>query len=88
MIEAVENHNPEVIIIDEIGREREAAAAPINERGVQLIGTAHGRTLENLCSTRPSGIWSVASRVLRFLTMKHADAVRKNSVGTACAGDV
>lgn len=49
MIEAVENHNPEVIIIDEIGREREAAAArTINERGVQLIGTAHGNTLENL----------------------------------------
>jgi stage III sporulation protein SpoIIIAA len=49
MIEAVENHNPEVIIIDEIGREREAAAArTINERAVQLIGTAHGNTLENL----------------------------------------
>ncbi len=49
MIEAVENHNPEVIIIDEIGREREATAArTINERGVQLIGTAHGKTLENL----------------------------------------
>lgn len=49
MIEAVENHNPEVIIIDEIGREREAAAArTINERGVQLIGTAHGNELENL----------------------------------------
>ena len=49
MIEAVENHNPEVIIIDEIGREQEAAAArTIAERGVQLIGTAHGHTLENL----------------------------------------
>ncbi len=49
MIEAVENHNPEVIVIDEIGREQEAAAArTINERGVQLIGTAHGNTLENL----------------------------------------
>lgn len=49
MIEAVENHNPEVIVIDEIGREQEATAArTINERGVQLIGTAHGRTLENL----------------------------------------
>lgn len=49
MIEAVENHNPEVIVIDEIGRQQEAAAArTINERGVQLIGTAHGRTLENL----------------------------------------
>jgi stage III sporulation protein SpoIIIAA len=49
MIEAVENHNPEVIVIDEIGREQEAQAArTIAERGVQLIGTAHGRTLENL----------------------------------------
>ncbi|OGO62533.1 MAG: AAA family ATPase [Chloroflexi bacterium RBG_19FT_COMBO_55_16] len=49
MIEAVENHNPEVIVIDEIGRELEAEAArTIAERGVQLIGTAHGNTLENL----------------------------------------
>jgi hypothetical protein len=49
MIEAVENHMPEVIIIDEIGRELEAAAArTIAERGVQLIGTAHGNSLENL----------------------------------------
>ena len=49
MIEAVENHMPEVIVIDEIGREQEAAAArTIAERGVQLVGTAHGITLENL----------------------------------------
>ena len=49
MIEAVENHMPEVIIIDEIGTELEAQAArTIAERGVQLIGTAHGNTLENL----------------------------------------
>ncbi len=49
MIEAVENHNPEVIVIDEIGRELEAVAArTIAERGVQLVGTAHGNTLENL----------------------------------------
>jgi stage III sporulation protein SpoIIIAA len=49
MIEAVENHNPETIVIDEIGRELEAQAArTIAERGVQLIGTAHGRSLENL----------------------------------------
>jgi stage III sporulation protein SpoIIIAA len=49
MIEAVENHMPEVIIIDEIGTELEALAArTIAERGVQLIGTAHGNTLENL----------------------------------------
>ncbi len=49
MIEAVENHMPEVIVIDEIGNEAEAnAARTIAERGVQLIGTAHGQTLENL----------------------------------------
>ena len=49
MIEAVENHMPEVIIIDEIGTELEAMAArTIAERGVQLVGTAHGNQLENL----------------------------------------
>ncbi|MEX0710020.1 MAG: R3H domain-containing nucleic acid-binding protein [Chloroflexota bacterium] len=49
MIEGVENHMPEVIIIDEIGTELEAAAArTIAERGVQLVGTAHGNTLDNL----------------------------------------
>ena len=49
MIEAVENHMPQVIVIDEIGTELEAAAArTIAERGVQLIGTAHGNTLDNL----------------------------------------
>ncbi|MCE2404933.1 MAG: AAA family ATPase [Dehalococcoidia bacterium] len=49
MIEAVENHMPEVIIIDEMGTELEAVAArTIAERGVQLIATAHGNTLDNL----------------------------------------
>ncbi len=49
MIEAVENHMPEVIIIDEIGTSLEAEAArTIAERGVQLVGTAHGNSLENL----------------------------------------
>ncbi|MBX9690955.1 MAG: AAA family ATPase [Cyanobacteria bacterium] len=49
MIEAVENHTPEVIIIDEIGTEQESQAArTIAERGVMLIGTAHGNALENL----------------------------------------
>ncbi len=49
MIEAVENHMPEVIVIDEIGTELEAQAArTIAERGVQLIGTAHGNNLDNL----------------------------------------
>ena len=49
MIEAVENHMPQVIVIDEIGTELEASAArTIAERGVQLIGTAHGNNLDNL----------------------------------------
>ncbi len=49
MIEAVENHMPEVIVIDEIGTELEAMAArTIAERGVQLVGTAHGNRIENL----------------------------------------
>ena len=49
MIEAVENHMPEIIIVDEIGTEMEARAArTIAERGVQLIATAHGQTIHNL----------------------------------------
>ncbi len=49
MIEAVENHMPQVIVIDEIGTQMEAEAArTIAERGVVLVGTAHGQTLENL----------------------------------------
>jgi stage III sporulation protein SpoIIIAA len=51
MIEAVENHMPEVVVVDEIGTHAEALAArTIAERGVQLIATAHGTTLENLLS--------------------------------------
>lgn len=49
MIEAVENHMPEVIVIDEIGTEAEAVAArTIAQRGVQLVATAHGFQLDNL----------------------------------------
>jgi stage III sporulation protein SpoIIIAA len=49
MIEAVENHMPQIVVIDEIGTEAEALAArTIAERGVTLIGTAHGQTIENL----------------------------------------
>ncbi len=49
MIEAVENHMPEVIVIDEIGTQEDAyAARTIGERGVQLVGTAHGNTLDRL----------------------------------------
>ena len=54
MIEAVENHMPEVIIIDEIGTELEVLAArTIAEKGVQLIGTTHGNCLENLIKNPP-----------------------------------
>jgi len=49
MIEAVENHMPETIIIDEIGTELEAlAASTIAQRGVQLVATAHGMTIDNI----------------------------------------
>ena len=51
MIEAVENHMPEVVVIDEMGTELEAIAArTIAERGVQLVATAHGNTLGNVIS--------------------------------------
>ncbi len=80
MIEAVENHNPQVIVIDEIGRELEAQAArTIAERGVQLIGTAHGNTLENLMlnptlSDLVGGIESV--------TLSDEEARRRNTQKT------
>lgn len=49
MIEAVENHMPQVVVIDEIGTEAECAAArTIAQRGVQLVATAHGNELQNL----------------------------------------
>lgn len=49
MIEAVENHMPQTIIIDEIGTELEAmAASTIAQRGVQLVATAHGVTIESI----------------------------------------
>lgn len=49
MIEAVENHMPQTIIIDEIGTELEAlAASTIAQRGVQLVGTAHGTTIDSI----------------------------------------
>ena len=76
MIEAVENHNPEVIVIDEIGRELEALAArTIAERGVQLIGTAHGQTLDNLLLNPTSATLSAASKQSHCQTRKHVDAV-------------
>ncbi|GMH34368.1 hypothetical protein BSKO_02202 [Bryopsis sp. KO-2023] len=54
MIEAVQNHRPEVIIVDEIGRwEESQACVSIAQRGVQIIATAHGQTLENLMNNSP-----------------------------------
>lgn len=57
MVEAVENHMPEVVVVDEISLQQEAnAAKTIAERGVQLLATAHGDTLENILSNPPLSI--------------------------------
>jgi stage III sporulation protein SpoIIIAA len=54
MVEAVENHMPEVVVVDEISLQSEAnAARTINERGVQLLATCHGETLENVLRNPP-----------------------------------
>jgi stage III sporulation protein SpoIIIAA len=64
MIEAVENHNPEAIVIDEIGRELEAVAGTVLKRGVQLIGTAHGNTLDNILNPTLSDLLGVLNQTL------------------------
>ncbi|HLO98058.1 MAG TPA: AAA family ATPase [Fimbriimonas sp.] len=80
MIEAVENHMPEVIIIDEIGNEQEALAArTIAERGVQLIGTAHGQTLENLM-LNPSLADLIGG--IQAVTLSDAEAQRRGTQKT------
>lgn len=80
MIEAVENHMPEVIIIDEIGNEAEAhAARTIAERGVQLIGTAHGQTLENLM-LNPSLADLIGG--IQAVTLSDAEAQRRGTQKT------
>ena len=77
MIEAVENHMPEIIIIDEIGTELEAAAArTIAERGVQLVGTAHGNTLENLIKN-PTITDLVGG--IQYVTLGDEEAKRRGS---------
>lgn len=77
MIEAVENHMPEVIIIDEIGTELEALAArTIAERGVQLIGTAHGNCLENVIKN-PLLVDLVGG--IQYVTLSDEEAKRRNS---------
>ena len=77
MIEAVENHMPEIIIIDEIGTELEAAAArTIAERGVQLVGTAHGNALENLIKN-PTITDLIGG--IQYVTLGDEDAKRRGS---------
>ena len=77
MIEAVENHMPEIIIIDEIGTELEAEAArTIAERGVQLVGTAHGRTLDNLIK---NPVLSDLIGGIQYVTLGDEEAKRRGS---------
>ena len=77
MIEAVENHMPEVIIIDEIGTELEALAArTIAEKGVQLVGTTHGNCLENLIKNPP-----LADLIggIQYVTLSDEEAKRRGT---------
>ena len=77
MIEAVENHMPEVIIIDEIGTELEALAArTIAERGVQLVGTAHGNSLDNLIK---NPVLSDLIGGIQYVTLGDDEAKRRGS---------
>ncbi|CAN5684480.1 R3H domain-containing nucleic acid-binding protein [soil metagenome] len=80
MIEAVENHMPEVIVIDEIGTEAEAfASRTIAERGVQLVGTAHGQTLENLM-LNPTLADLIGG--IQAVTLSDAEAARRGTQKT------
>ncbi|MCC7229859.1 MAG: AAA family ATPase [Fimbriimonadaceae bacterium] len=80
MIEAVENHMPQVIVIDEIGNEAEAQAArTIAERGVQLVGTAHGQSLENLM-LNPSLCDLIGG--IQAVTLSDAEAQRRGTQKT------
>nr|YP_009237786.1 Ycf45 [Gracilariopsis lemaneiformis]YP_009294608.1 hypothetical protein Gch_009 [Gracilariopsis chorda]AJO68450.1 hypothetical protein [Gracilariopsis lemaneiformis]AML79955.1 Ycf45 [Gracilariopsis lemaneiformis]AOM66868.1 hypothetical protein Gch_009 [Gracilariopsis chorda]UAD88871.1 hypothetical protein [Gracilariopsis chorda] len=80
MIEAVENHMPEVIIIDEIGTELESLAArTIAERGVQLVGTAHGNYLDSLIK---NPILSDLIGGIQYVTLGDDEAKRRGSQKT------
>lgn len=77
MIEAVENHMPQVIIIDEIGTELEALAArTIAEKGVQLVGTTHGNCLENLIKNPPL---SDLIGGIQYVTLSDDEAKRRRT---------
>jgi stage III sporulation protein SpoIIIAA len=77
MLEAVENHMPQVIIIDEIGTELEVLAArTIAEKGVQLVGTTHGNCLENLIKNPP-----LADLIggIQYVTLSDDEAKRRGT---------
>nr|YP_010134023.1 hypothetical protein RF45 [Tryblionella apiculata]QWM93512.1 hypothetical protein RF45 [Tryblionella apiculata] len=77
MIEAVENHMPQVIIIDEIGTDLEVLAArTIAEKGVQLVGTTHGNCLENLIKNPP-----LADLIggIQYVTLSDEEAKRRGT---------
>jgi stage III sporulation protein SpoIIIAA len=77
MIEAVENHMPQVIIIDEIGTELEVLASrTIAEKGVQLVGTTHGNSLENLIKNPP-----LADLIggIQYVTLSDEEAKRRGT---------
>ena len=77
MLEAVENHMPEVIIIDEIGTELESlAACTIAEKGVQLVGTTHGNCLKNLIKNPP-----LADLIggIQYVTLSDDEAKRRGT---------
>lgn len=88
MVEAVENHMPEVVIVDEIGTEAEALACrTIAERGVMLVGTAHGQMLENIIknptlSDLVSSTGSLQSS--RMLSLTHQMQVFLTQTSGAC----
>src|SRR5210317_313958 len=77
MLEAIENHMPQIIIIDEIGTELEALAArTIAEKGVQLVGTTHGHCLENLIKNPP-----LADLIggIQYVTLSDEEAKRRGT---------
>jgi hypothetical protein len=77
MIEAVENHMPQVIIVDEIGTELEVLAArTIAEKGVQLVGTTHGNCLENLIKN-PSLVDLIGG--IQYVTLSDDEAKRRGT---------
>ena len=77
MIEAVENHTPQVIIIDEIGTELEVLAArTIAEKGVQLVGTTHGNCLENLIKN-PSLVDLIGG--IQYVTLSDDEAKKRGT---------